>query len=93
MALFTAAAAHAILNRRRFKALLHGRRNAVGVVSIVAIAGLAICFVGQLASALVLSKFAFGFLPVLPGPPSRAESTCCARIGGLCWRLPMPGCI
>lgn len=67
VALFTAAAAHAILNRRRFKALLHGRRNAVGVVSIVAIAGLAICFVGQLASALVLSKFAFGFLPVLPG--------------------------
>ena len=67
MALFAAAAAHAILNRRRFKALLHGRRNAVGVVSIVVIVSLAICFVGQLASALVLSKFAFGFLPALPG--------------------------
>ena len=67
VALFAAAAAHAILNRRRFKALLRGRRNAVDVVSIVVIIGLVICFVGQLASALVLSKFAFGFLPVLPG--------------------------
>ena len=67
VALFTAVAAHAALNRRRLKALLRGRRNAVRTLRLVAIAGLAACVVGQAASALVLSKFAFGFLPVLPG--------------------------
>lgn len=67
MALFAAIAAPAALNRRRLKALLRGRRNAVRTLRLVAIAGLAACVVGQAASALVLSKFAFGFLPVLPG--------------------------
>ena len=66
-ALFATAVAHAILNRRRFKALLRGRRNAAHALCLIAIAGLIACLVGQLASALVLSKFAFGFLPALPG--------------------------
>lgn len=66
-ALFVAVAAHAILNRRQLKALLRGRRNAVRILRLMTIAGLLACMVGQAASALVLSKYAFGFLPALPG--------------------------
>lgn len=65
--LFAAVTAHAILNRRRFRALLRGRRNMVRALRLMAIACLVMCVIGQAASALVLSKFAFGFLPALPG--------------------------
>ena len=67
VALFAAVVAHIVLNRRWFKTLIHGRYNAVRILRLVAIAGLVACAVGQMASALVLSKFAFGFLPALPG--------------------------
>ena len=65
--LFAAVTAHAILNRRRFRAILRGRRNMVRALRLMAIACLVMCVIGQAASALVLSKFAFGFLPALPG--------------------------
>ncbi len=65
--LFVAAVAHVALNRRWFKALARGRYNAVRILRLVTIVGLFVCVVGQVASALVLSKFVFGFLPVLPG--------------------------
>ena len=64
---FAAVVAHVVLNRRWFKTLIHGRYNAVRILRLMAIAGLVACAVGQMASALVLSKFAFGFLPALPG--------------------------
>ncbi len=67
VALFAAVVAHAILKRRHIKALLRGRPNAVRTLRLIAIVGLIVCVAGQLASALVLSKFAFGFLPALPG--------------------------
>ena len=65
--LFAAVVAHTILNRRRFRALLRGRRSVVRTLRLMVIACLIACVVGQAGSALVLSKFAFGFLPSLPG--------------------------
>ena len=67
IALFIAVVAHIVLNRRWFKALFRGRYNAVRVLQLVAIVGLLACIVGQVASSLVLSKYALGFLPALPG--------------------------
>ena len=37
------------------------------VLQLIVLAGLVICVVGQIASSLVISKHAFGFLPALPG--------------------------
>lgn len=67
IAVFAVVVAHVVLNRRWFKALTHGRYGAVRVLQLVAVVGLVACVVGQVASSLVLSKFAFGFLPTLPG--------------------------
>lgn len=67
IALFVAVVAHTALNRRWFKVLLRGRYNAVRVLQLVAVVGLLACMVGQVVSSLVLSKYAFGFLPALPG--------------------------
>ena len=67
IALFIAVVAHIVLNRRWFKALLRGRYNVVRVLQLVAGVGLLACIVGQVVSALVLSKYALGFLPALPG--------------------------
>ena len=67
IALILAVVAHIVLNRRWFKALFRRRYNAVRVLQLVAIVGLLACIAGQIASSLVLSKFAFGFLPALPG--------------------------
>ena len=67
IALFVAVIAHIVLNRRWFKALFRGRYNAVRVLQLVAIVGLLACIIGQVASSLVLSKYAFGFLPAFPG--------------------------
>ena len=78
VALFAAAIAHVILNRRRFKALVRGRRNAVRMLRLMAIACLIACVAAQIASALVLSKLVFGFLPALPG------ATVARRIHMLC---------
>ena len=66
-ALIIAAVAHVVLNRRWFKALFRGRYNLVRILQLIAVVGLAVCIIGQFASALVLSKYAFGFLPALPG--------------------------
>lgn len=67
IALFIAVIAHIVLNRRWFKALFRGRYSAVRVLQLVAVIGLLACIIGQVASSLVLSKYAFGFLPALPG--------------------------
>ena len=67
IALFVAVVAHIVLNRRWFKALFRGRYNAVRVLQLVAVVGLLACIIGQVASSLVLSKYAFGFLPAFPG--------------------------
>ena len=67
IALFIAVIVHIVLNRRWFKALFRGRYNAVRVLQLVAIVGLLACIIGQVVSSLVLSKYAFGFLPALPG--------------------------
>ena len=66
-ALLAAVVAHIVLNRRWFAALFRGHYSAVRVLQVVAVAGVAVCMGAQMASALVLSKFAFGFLPALPG--------------------------
>lgn len=67
VALFVVTVAHAVLNLRWFKALFRGRYSAVRTMRLIAIAGLLVCMVGMVASSLVISKHAFGFLPAPPG--------------------------
>lgn len=67
IAAFTAVVAHNVLNRHWFKALFRGRYNVVRTLQVAMIVGLVACIVGLMASSLVLSKHAFGFLPAIPG--------------------------
>ena len=67
LVLFALIIAHIVLNRRWFAALGRGRWTAVRVLQAVSVLGLAICIVGQAASAVVLSKHALAFLPPIPG--------------------------
>ena len=67
VALFVFTVAHIVFNRKWLASVFRGRRNALRVLQIVVIVGLAACVLGQIASSLVISKHAFGFLPVLPG--------------------------
>ena len=67
IALFVLIAAHIVLNRRWLAAVLRGRHGALRVLQIVVMATLAACIIGQVASSLVLSEHALGFLPALPG--------------------------
>lgn len=65
--LFVLMVIHIVLNRRWLASVFRGRHSALRIVQIVVVVGLAICIIGQLASSLVLSKHAFGFLPAFPG--------------------------
>ena len=67
MALFVLVIAHIILNRKWIAALTRGRWTVMRVVQVVAMVGLVVCVVGQIASALVLSEHALAFLPAIPG--------------------------
>ena len=67
IALFVLIVAHIVLNRRWLAAVFRGRHGALRVLQIVVVAALAACIIGQVASSLVLSKHALGFLPALPG--------------------------
>lgn len=67
LALFALMATHVVLNRKWLAAIFRGRHGALRVMQIVVIAALVACVIGQVASSLVLSKHAFGFLPALPG--------------------------
>ena len=67
LALVALATAHVVLNRRWFSALGRGRWTAVRALQAVSVFGLSICIVGQVASAVVLSKHALAFLPAIPG--------------------------
>ena len=67
LALFVLMIAHIVLNRKWLASIFRGRHDVLRVVQIVILAGLVLCMVGQVASSLVLSKYAFGFLPALPG--------------------------
>jgi len=65
--LFVLLVVHIVLNRKWLASVFRGRHNALRIVQIVVVVGLAACIVGQVASSLVLSKHAFGFLPAFPG--------------------------
>lgn len=67
VALFVLMAAHIVSKRRWLASVFREKHSALRMLQIAAIAGLALCFAGQIASSLVLSKHAFGFLPALPG--------------------------
>ncbi|MBQ9059405.1 MAG: DUF4405 domain-containing protein [Atopobiaceae bacterium] len=67
IALVVLTIAHVVQKRRWFAGLRRGRWSAVRVLQALAIAGLIACLVGQVVSAVVLSRFALGFLPALPG--------------------------
>lgn len=67
VALFALVIAHIVLNRRWLAALPRMRHNALLVAQVVTLVLLVACIVGQVASSLVLSRYAFGFLPALPG--------------------------
>ncbi len=58
---------HVVLNRRWFAALLRGKWTAERVLQVIAVAGIIVCAIGQVVSAVVLSKHALWFLPALPG--------------------------
>ena len=65
--LFALIVAHIVVNRRWLAAILRMRRDALRVLQLVVLVGLVACIVGQVVSSVVISKHAFGFLPVLPG--------------------------
>ena len=67
VALFVLMTVHIVLNRKWLAAVFRGRYGALRVMQVVVLVGLVACVVGQIASSLVLSKHAFGFLPALPG--------------------------
>ena len=67
LALFVFTVAHIVLNRKWLASVLRGRHNALRVLQIVVLVGLVVCVLGQIASSLVISKYAFGFLPAFPG--------------------------
>ena len=67
VSLFALMVVHVVVNRRFFTHLAKGRYTPLRVAQVIAVVGLVVCFVGQLASALVLSKHAFAFLPAFPG--------------------------
>ena len=67
MASFALVIAHTVLNRRWLASVPRARLDALRVLQLVVLAGLVVCIVCQVASSLVISKHAFGFLPALPG--------------------------
>lgn len=67
MMLFVLMVAHIVLSRRRILALVRGKKSVRSVASLVLVAGIFICMIALIASSLVLSKYAFGWLPALPG--------------------------
>lgn len=67
ISLFVLLVVHIVLNRKWLASVFRGRHNALRIVQIVVVVGLAACIVGQVASSLVLSKHVFGFLPAFPG--------------------------
>ena len=67
VALFVLMVVHVVLNRRYFTHLAKGRYTPLRVLQLIAVIGLVACVIGQVASALVLSKHAFSFLPAIPG--------------------------
>lgn len=67
VALFGLMVAHIVTKQRWLASIFRGKYTALRILQIIVIAGLALCFAGQIASSLVLSKHAFGFLPALPG--------------------------
>lgn len=58
---------HIVQNRRWIAGVAKGRQTPVRVLQLISVIGMAICLLGQLVSALILSKYAFGFLPVIEG--------------------------
>ncbi len=66
-ALFVLMVVHMVQNHRWLGSILRGRYNLLRTLQVIALVGLVACFVGQVASSVVLSKYAFGFLPALPG--------------------------
>ena len=69
IAAFVLITTHIVLNRAWLAATLRGRGRfgALRIVQAVTMAALVACIIGQVASSLVLSKHALGFLPALPG--------------------------
>lgn len=67
VALFVLMIVHIVLNRKWLAAALRGKLGTRYVPHLILIVALVACFVGMVASSLVLSKHAFGFLPSLPG--------------------------
>ena len=64
---FVVAGVHIVLNRRAIASLFKIRGRILRVIQLIVIFGLVATLLGQVVSSLVLSKFAFAFLPVLPG--------------------------
>lgn len=65
--MFVVATIHIVLNRKWIAAIPRGRYTALRVLQEVIMALLTLCILGQVVSSLILSKYAFGFLPAFPG--------------------------
>lgn len=67
VAMFVLVTAHVVLNRRWLAAVPRMRRDTLNLLQVFVLAALVVCVVGMMASSLVISRHAFGFLPALPG--------------------------
>ncbi len=65
--MFALIIAHIVLNRTWLAATIRGKLGVPHVPNLILMLALVVCFVGMVASSLALSKYAFGFLPSLPG--------------------------
>ena len=64
LALFVLFIAHHLLNRRRLQGLLRAPKRATNTLSLGVTLLLALCMIGTMASAVLISRTVFAFLPV-----------------------------
>lgn len=67
VALFVLAIAHICFRWRGIRAVIRGRASALKAVQLSVYALILFCLFALVVSSLVISKFAFGWLPALPG--------------------------
>ena len=67
IAAFALFVVHTVLNRRWWRNLARGRYSSARIIQTALIAGMTLCIALLLVSALVLSQYAFSWLPAFPG--------------------------
>lgn len=67
IALFALVAVHLVQHRRQVDGAFKGKTTATRAVSLLLLVGALLCVAAQAASSVVLSKYAFSWLPSFPG--------------------------